>query len=292
MYIGYRYSIYWLLYHYSIYWLLYHFQYHRLASGIVSVSWGEILKYQSSNRGKRQMNAIFKNTIIAGALAMSASIAQAASASSCSGYNTAAQSCTYKPSNAVTYATTYAINGTGNTGFLDYTGVGGDCTNFVNSSIMAGLVGSTVPNTVVSNAKYFALSTLWYFKWGTPFTRGPAWTGANDFYNFAKGTRTKGMKFNFITKDSPTQALAFSSIKVGDVICADWTGDGVIDHSMLVTRIDAYTYAGIRVSYRNSTGYSPQVNRALSAFNSSQIVFHVYRPVNYIEDPQKISTFY
>lgn len=227
------------------------------------------------------MNAIFKNMVIAGTLAAIANTAYAAGTGSCSGYNTTTKSCTYKPSNAVTYATTYALNGTGNTGFPDYTGVGGDCTNFVNSAIMAGLVGNTDPNTVVSNAKYFALSSLWYFKWGTPFTRGPAWTGANDFYKFAKGTRTSGMKFTFITKDSSTKALTFNSIKTGDVVFADWTGDGTIDHSMLVTRIDSRSYSGIRVSYRNSTGYSPQVNRALSAFNSSTTIFHVYRPDNY-----------
>lgn len=223
----------------------------------------------------------FKKTLIVGLLGFCSNFVYAASTTSCSNYNTTNSSCAYKPANSVSYATTNAINGTGATGFPDYTGSGGDCTNFVNSAIMAGLVGNTDPNTVVSNAKYFANSSLWYFKWGNPFARGPAWTGANDFYNFARTTRSVGMKFDFITKDSPTQSLNFSSINVGDVIFADWTGDGTIDHSMMVTRIDARNYGGIRVSYRNSTGYSPQVNRALSAFNNSRIVFHVYRPTSY-----------
>ena len=220
-------------------------------------------------------------TLVAGAIAISAHTAQAASASSCVGYNTSSLSCSYKPTYAVSYAVTNAINGTDNTGFPDYTGVGGDCTNFASSVIMSGLVGNTTPNTVVNAAKYFTIGPSWYFTWGSPISRGPAWTGANDFYNFVKGTRTKGMKFNFITKDSPSTALNFSAIQVGDLMFADWTGDGIIDHSMIVTSKTANSYAGLKVSYRNSVGYNPQVNRALSTFNSKQTVFHVYRPTNY-----------
>ncbi len=227
------------------------------------------------------MNALFKTTLIAGAMAIFANTVQAASASSCGSYNTSSLSCPYKPTYAVSYAVTNAMYGTGSTGFPDYTGVGGDCTNFASSVIMSGLVGNTTPNTVVNAAKYFAIGPSWYFIWGSPISRGPAWTGANDFYNFAKGTRTKGMKFTFITKDSPTVALNFSAIQVGDLIFADWTGNGIIDHSMIVTGKTANSYAGIQVSYRNSTGYSPQVNRPLWGFNSTQIVFHVYRPINY-----------
>jgi Putative amidase domain len=229
------------------------------------------------------MKMTFKNTVIAGVIAMvgsHGSVVYAASSSSCSDYNNSTKSCNYKPSHASSFAKTNALLGTGNTGFPDFTGVGGDCTNFASSAIMAGLVGNTDPNTVVNNAKFFQ-SSPWYFAWGTPFTRGTAWTGAHEFYTYAKTTRTKGMKFSFVTRDSPTQALAFSQIQVGDLVFADWTNDGTIDHSMIVTGKTANSYAGIAVSYRNSTGHNPQSNRALATFNSTRTAFHVYRPVSF-----------
>lgn len=89
------------------------------------------------------------------------------------------------------------------------------------------------------------------------------------------------MHFDFITKDSSTQYLNTSEVEKGDVIFADWLGDGNIDHSMIVTKKTANSYTGIKVSYQNSEGHDPQKDRSLSAINGTDTVFYVYRPTFY-----------
>ena len=86
---------------------------------------------------------------------------------------------------------------------------------------------------------------------------------------------------NFITKDSPTEVLSFSQIRLGDVIFADWEGDDDVDHTMIVTYKSANTYSGTYVTYQSSDGTVPKKNISLSQINDLNTVFHVYRPTFY-----------
>jgi len=69
----------------------------------------------------------------------------------------------------------------------------------------------------------------------------------------------RGLHFTFVTDDSPTRALDFSKIKVGDIIFADWgyhtyTVDEYIDHVMIVTQKTGNSYEGIKVTYQSGGG--------------------------------------
>jgi len=173
------------------------------------------------------------------------------------------------------------------TAFPKYQEFGGNCTNFVSQSVLAGLVDNSDKYVVYNKRAYYmadrdkGCSYCWYYDTST--SRGSAWTGANDLYNYAKSNLDSywGMHFTFVTKDSSTTYLDTSKILVGDVVFADWTGDGYIDHSMIVTTKTANSYSGVKVSYQNSEGYAPRKDRPLSEINSSGTVFRVYRPTFY-----------
>ena len=207
-----------------------------------------------------------------------------ASSSTCANYGD--NICTYTPSVAQRYARDYALE---TTSFPDYTEYEGNCTNFVSQAVLAGLIGSDNKYDVYNNRIYYmadyykGCSYCWYFY--NTSTRGAAFTQAHDLYVYAGSNLDEywGMHFDFITKDSPTQYLDVMDVEVGDVIFADWDGNGIIDHSMLVTYINtsSSSYYRIYVSYQNSSDHDPQKDIPLGDINGTNIVFHVYRPTFY-----------
>ena len=78
----------------------------------------------------------------------------------------------YNRDRAVEYARRWALDR--NPLFIDFTGGGGDCTNFVSQCILAG---SCVMN--------FTPDFGWYFI--SSADRAPAWTGVEFFYDFMTG---------------------------------------------------------------------------------------------------------
>jgi hypothetical protein len=84
------------------------------------------------------------------------------------------------------YNTAYGTS-TGQNPFPNYSGTGGNCTNFASQVFLAGISGATTPATVYAKRLNYAVdSTLnknpkWFFKKdGAPgaSTRGNAWIGA------------------------------------------------------------------------------------------------------------------
>ena len=75
----------------------------------------------------------------------------------------------YRRDRAVAYARRWAL--ARNPLFENYTGIGGDCTNFVSQAIYAG---GCVMNYTPTFGWYYISST----------DRAPAWTGVEFFYNF------------------------------------------------------------------------------------------------------------
>ncbi|QFR39418.1 hypothetical protein A9Q91_04280 [Candidatus Gracilibacteria bacterium 28_42_T64] len=210
------------------------------------------------------------------------SVAMSASSSSCGDY--AKGVCTYSSTPAVQYALNYAKT---STAFPEYQSYGGNCTNFVSQAVLAGLVDNSDKNYVYNKRGYYMADRdkgcdyCWYYN--TPSSRGYAWAGAHELYTYAKSNSNSywGMHFDFITKDSSTQYLNTSKVEEGDVIFADWSGNGHIDHSMIVTDKLYNSYSGIKVSYQNSDGHSSQKNVTLQSINQTYTVFHVYRPTFY-----------
>ena len=75
----------------------------------------------------------------------------------------------YNPVNAIAYAERWALER--NPLFSNYTGIGGDCTNFVSQCILAG-----------SCKMNFTQDFGWYYI--NDANRAPAWTGVEFFYDF------------------------------------------------------------------------------------------------------------
>ncbi len=174
--------------------------------------------------------------------------------------------------------------------FGDFDGevIGGNCTNFVSQCLIAGFIRSVDPHTVYARRYDFDIDDSstsiyqWYFHhYGD---RGPAFTGANKMYEYAGYNRIsyKGLHFEYVTNDTKYDYLDVTKVRVGDVVFADWNGDKVMDHAMLVTGYNsrAQGYNKIRLTYQseNTSG------RGLGDVNREyryKALFHVYRPLNY-----------
>lgn len=117
-------------------------------------------------------------------------VAMSASSSSCDNYSN--NVCSYSSSDAVSYARNYALS---DTDFPKYQELGGNCTNFVSQSVLAGLIGSSDKKTVFNKRIYYwadkdrSCDYCWYYgkydddqaKW----TKGTAWTGAHEMFEYA-----------------------------------------------------------------------------------------------------------
>ena len=126
----------------------------------------------------------------------------------------------YDRSRAVAYARRWALSR--NPLFSDYTGIGGDCTNFVSQSIFAG--------TCVQN---YTRDLGWYYI--SPENRAPAWTSVEYFYDFMTGNPS------FTAENGGTGPFGFEitldRVRPGDVIqLADEAGD--FYHTLIVSMVD------------------------------------------------------
>lgn len=78
----------------------------------------------------------------------------------------------YNRERAVEYARKWALSR--NPLFIDFTGIGGNCTNFVSQAVLAG-------GCVMNYTPDFG----WYYV--SPEDRAPAWSGVDFFYDFMTG---------------------------------------------------------------------------------------------------------
>ncbi len=126
----------------------------------------------------------------------------------------------YDRERAVEYARRWALSR--NPIFEDYTGIGGDCTNFVSQCIFAG--------TCVQN---YTADLGWYYI--SPENRAPAWTGVEFFYDFITGAP------EFASENGGTgpfgAQIPIALVQPGDVIqLADEAGD--FYHTLIVSRVE------------------------------------------------------
>lgn len=195
-----------------------------------------------------------------------------------------AQRYTYNASAAASYAKIYYKNY--NSLFANFASSGGDCANFADQCVVAGLIGNSSGATVASNASRFSADKgspySWYYINGN--NHSTSWTYAPTLLQYAKSNKPsyKGLHFQFITEDSWTAYLNVNSVQVGDIIFADWTNDGTMDHVMIVTEIQTSQagYNKIRVASHTTD----MANSGLGDINvlyRSRATFHVYRPTDY-----------
>ena len=126
----------------------------------------------------------------------------------------------YNRARAVQYAKEWALRR--NPLFIDFTGIGGNCTNFVSQAILAG-----------SCTMNYTPDFGWYYI--SPTDRAPAWSSGEFFYDFLTGradfSEQNGGVGPFATE------VADSFAEVGDVVqYANEAGDWY--HTVIITGVE------------------------------------------------------
>ena len=126
----------------------------------------------------------------------------------------------YNRGRAVEYARTWALRR--NPLFIDFTGIGGNCTNFVSQCILAG-----------SCTMNYTPDFGWYYI--SPEERSPAWSSVEYFYDFITG------KMEFVEQNGGVGPYAsevpIEEAEIGDAVqYANAEGDWY--HTVMITRID------------------------------------------------------
>ncbi len=116
----------------------------------------------------------------------------------------------YDRESAVLYARTWALGR--NPLFLNFTGIGGDCTNFISQCVLAG-----------SCAMNYTPTFGWYYI--TAEDRTPSWTGVDYFYNFMTENQGVGPYATLTTE---------RYVLPGDVVQLGQRG-GDFYHTLLIT---------------------------------------------------------
>ena len=155
----------------------------------------------------------------------------------------------YNRERAVEYARRWALSR--NPLFIDFTGIGGNCTNFVSQCIFAG---APVMN--------FTETFGWYYL--SPDDRAPAWSGVEELYNFLIGA-VDFREANGGTGPYGMRAGMPSQVQLGDIVQLQ-NGNGDFYHSLIISGFErseilvcaqsndaldrplsSYSYAGLRV---------------------------------------------
>jgi hypothetical protein len=203
---------------------------------------------------------------------------------------------------AGTYAASYARNnaympygsGSGKNPFYNF---GDNCANFISQAIIGGMILRTTPAEVFASRADFAAdqsadvrTPRWYFL--DINHRGPAWSGAQQMYDYANYNQPsyKGLHFQFVGSDTPSnRSLNPLNLWPGDVIFCDWKNDGSINHVIMVSSISFSPfiwnkYDRIRVTSQSN----PRVDWTLQQIidqshhdDGGWPSFRVYRPVDY-----------
>lgn len=154
----------------------------------------------------------------------------------------------YNRERAVEYAETWALDR--NPLFLNFTGQGGDCTNFASQCLLAG-----------SCTMDFTRNFGWYYI--SPDNRAPAWTGVEFFYDFMTEQPIFAMENTGIGPFG-VEARA-REIEVGDFIqLADEEGDYY--HTLVITGFEPND---ILICAHSDDA----LNRRLSTYNYSSLRF-------------------
>ena len=118
----------------------------------------------------------------------------------------------YDRAAAVTYAHTWAYRR--NPDYFDFSGIGGDCTNFASQCIYAGA-------RVMNYTPTFG----WYYR--SAYDRSPSWSGVNYLYNFLINNKSVGP---YAREVSPSEVMPGDIVQLG-------TAGGHFYHSPVITSV-------------------------------------------------------
>ena len=155
----------------------------------------------------------------------------------------------YNRQRAVEYARKWALSR--NPLFVDFTGQGGNCTNFVSQCVFAGC-------GVMNYTPTFG----WFYR--SVSDRAPAWTGVDELFSFLTGAPAF-VSANGGTGPFATDARVSGQIELGDVIQLA-NGNGSFYHTLIISGftendilvcahsddaldrpISTYTFASLRI---------------------------------------------
>ena len=126
----------------------------------------------------------------------------------------------YNRVRAVEYARRWALSR--NPLFYDFTGGGGNCTNFVSQAVLAG-------SLVMNPSEIFG----WYYR--DLNDRAPAWTGVREFYEFMLGIG------DFAPKNERVAPFASEvgreRVEIGDVVQL-YDSDDDFYHTLIVSSVE------------------------------------------------------
>lgn len=158
----------------------------------------------------------------------------------------------YNRERAVEYAKKWALSR--NPLFTDFTGQGGNCTNFVSQCIYAGC-------GVMNNTPTFG----WYYR--SAADRAPAWTGVDELYRFLIG-EPAFIAANGGVGPYATDARTARQIELADVIQLA-NEDGSFYHTLIIT---GFTAGDILVSAHSDDS----LDRPLSTYNYASLrILHI-----------------
>ncbi len=200
----------------------------------------------------------------------------------------------YDPSAAVQYAKAMynvAYGGTGNAfpSFIGTAGVPENCTLFASQCLLAGLVGSSDPATVYAARSKFTADkgslVAWYMN--SASDRGPAFYGADALHDYAESNKAtwKGLHFSAVTAKTNGATIDYGALQAGDILFADFTGDGTFDHTTVVTEVKSFWnplywgYARIRLTYQTENRTDKSLSDLVKGY--SKISIAVFRPTDY-----------
>ncbi|WCT56514.1 amidase domain-containing protein [Paenibacillus kyungheensis] len=134
-----------------------------------------------------------------------------------------------------------------------------DCTNFVSQALYAGGMSQW-------KGPYLTGDNAWYFSDNLISKPSHSWGGANNFYHFWR-TRT-------------TLAASASKADMGDPVNADFTKDGDIDHTALITLLkDGHFYVTQHTDDKK--------NNALSSWYSAGYNVYIWKMNNAAKSPNE-----
>ena len=161
----------------------------------------------------------------------------------------------YNRERALEYARRWALSR--NPLFYDFTGGGGNCTNFVSQCLLAG-------SLVMNPTETFG----WYYV--DVNNRAPSWTGVREFYEFMCGIGDFALKSE---RQGPfCEEVTREKIEIGDVVqLANMRGE--FYHSLLVS---GFQNGNILVAAQSNDA----LDRPLSTYNYSTARFLHVQGVN------------
>lgn len=164
---------------------------------------------------------------------------------------------TYDRRAAVAYANRWAYFR--NPNFLDFSGIGGDCTNYASQCLLAG-------GAVMNYTPTFG----WYYI--DPNNRAPAWTGVEYLYNFLTGNKDVGP----YATDADIRAML-----PGDLVQLELE-KGRFQHTPVITEIRGLVPAMNNIYV---AAHSQDANcRPLSSYPAKQVRFLHIEGIRYMTE--------